>query len=522
MVSGLRSGAAQVRELIAPRRTAQHRRRRPSKIIASVGAAVLAATVAVLVQVTVTSRNTHASPADVAAPSGRGAQTVTGGSDQPAVDGTPYHDPSLAVDRPAENAVLNESADADLQGWRAQSDAGHVQVRRVTGITTPIGVTTAADVSRPGGNGTWAWTLISLRTPTEYFQTGRTYRMQLWVRDVEAANSKVGLLLGDGHYQERPTDVSQYAGFTDHSWHLLSRTFVCTAPGGPGTALYVELPASGSFHFQLAAASVRQVVAPAPAQVNGPPAKVVSFDGPAGSPANPAEWNHELGGNGWGNNEWQTYTADVANAGLDGTGHLLITARRENATGPDGIPRHYTSARLTTEGKVVVQPGSYLETSIDVPVGAGVWSAFWLVGSNSRQIGWPRSGELDVMEVAGAGTTWVHSAAHMTKQADPMAEVEFGWGDAGGSVDLGKDLQARPHTYGVYFDSQTVRFYIDRREHMRIWADDARVAGWDWPFDKPQYLVLNIAVGAGDPTSTAFPQTMIVGAVSIWHGGVPF
>ncbi|WP_232793993.1 glycoside hydrolase family 16 protein [Pseudofrankia saprophytica] len=482
----------------------------------------MTATAVVLVQVTRAPRSTRVSPASEAAPSGGASAVAAANGQEAGAPDTSGPGPTPATSVLAENAVLNESASTDLSGWRAESDSGPVQLRRVTGISGPAGGTTAVDVSRRGGNGTWAWALISLRTPEEYFQIGRTYRMQLWVRDADAASGKVGMLLGDGHYQQRPTEVSQYGGFADRSWHLLSRTFVCTAPGGSGTSLYVDLPATGSFHFQLAAASVRRVAAPGPARVNGPPTRVVSFAGPAGRSPNPAEWNHEIGGNGWGNNELQTYTASAANAQVDGAGHLRITAYREDATGPDGIPRHYTSARLSTEGKVAVQPGSYVEASIDVPVGAGVWSAFWLVGGDIRQVGWPRSGELNVMEVVGEDTTWVHSAAHMSMAADPRTEAEFGWGDAGGSVDLGKNLRARPHTYGVYFDGQTVRFYVDRREHMRIWADDARASGWDWPFSKPQYLVLNIAIGAGNPASTAFPQTMTVGPVSIWRGGVPF
>lgn len=422
----------------------------------------------------------------------------------------------------AGDAVANCSLAANLSGWRASSETGNVQLTRVSTPPSPAGVTTAADVAAASPSGQWAMVLIALRQPLVYFRVGSTYRMQLWERDVTGSGASLALVLANQNYRARPSTASMTAAHKDTDWHLVSRTFVATAPGGEDTALYVQLPADQAFHYQLTGASLLPVTVPAVPRVDGPPAQVVSFDGPAGSPPNPAQWNRETGGNGWGNNELETYTKNVSNAQLDGAGHLVITARRETRTGPDGIRRDYTSARINTQGKVVVQPGSYVESTIDVPVGDGVWSAFWLIGSNFPQVGWPASGELNVMEVAGADTTWVHTAAHMAKMGDPRALAEFGWGDAGGSTDLGADLRARPHSYGVYFDGQTVRFYIDRKEHMAIWAQDAATAGWDWPFGKPESLVLNIAIGAGDPTNTPFPQNMTVGPISIWQGGKPF
>ncbi|WP_045876354.1 family 16 glycosylhydrolase [Pseudofrankia sp. DC12] len=441
---------------------------------------------------------------------------------EPAAAAVTPRGPAAPPTQIAGDAVLNCSLITSLSGWRASSDTGHVELTRVATPPTPVGETTAADVVASSPTGKWAMVLISLRQPGDYFQVGSTYRMQLWVRDVTASGANLILVLANQNYRAQPSTASMGSAHKDTEWHLVSRTFVATAPGGDDTALYVQLPADQAFHYQLTGASVSPVVVPGVPHVDGPPAQVVSFDGPAGSPPNPAQWNREVGGNGWGNGELETYTRSVSNAQLDGSGHLVITARRETKTGPDGIRRDYTSARINTLGKVVVQPGSYVESTIDVPVGGGVWSAFWLIGSNFPQVGWPASGELNVMEVAGADTTWVHTAAHMAEIGNPRALAEFGWGDAGGSTDLGPDLRARTHSYGVYFDGQTVRFYIDRKEHMAVWAQDATAAGWDWPFGKPESLVLNIAVGAGDPANTTFPQTMTVGPISVWQGGTPF
>ena len=76
-----------------------------------------------------------------------------------------------------------------------------------------------------------------------------------------------------------------------------------------------------------------------------------------------------MGGGGWGNDELQTYTSSSRNASVDGEGRLTITARREDAVGPDGIAQSYTSARLNTEGKFEVSPGTYVEAPILAPVG---------------------------------------------------------------------------------------------------------------------------------------------------------
>ncbi len=259
-------------------------------------------------------------------------------------------------------------------------------------------------------------------------------------------------------------------------------------------------------------------------RATGEPTRIVSFNGPNGAAPDAGDWNHEMGGNGWGNDQLQTYTANSANSHLDGSGNLVITAIRKDVTGPDGITRTFTSARLTTQGKVVVAPGSYVEAPIAAPVGAGVWPAFWLLGTDITDIGWPASGELDVLEVLGGEPTVAHSATHQATQSDPTTDYPYDWDEPGDSVDLGHSLDSRTHLYGVYFDGETVRFYIDRHEHIALWAADAAASGRTWPFGKPQYLLLNIAVGGvgGDPSATAFPKSMTVGAISIWQGGLPF
>jgi hypothetical protein len=412
--------------------------------------------------------------------------------------------------------VVNGSAADGVTGWTARSAAGPLRL-----ATTSAGGRPAIRVSRSGaGSGAWAFALAKLRSPVTGFEPGRTYRMQAWVRDPGGSGALIGLLLANGSYAHRPTPVNVYSSRTDTGWHLLSRTFVAAQAGRTDTGLYFDLPDTGAFAFEITGASVQPVAAPVPPTITGPPAHVVTFVGLPGARPDPAVWRYETGGNGWGNGEVQTYADSAGNARLDGLGHLEITARQATATGPDGIERRFTSARLNSDGKVTVAAGSYVEAPIVAPTGVGVWPAFWLAGADFDHVGWPAAGELDVLEGWGARPTIAHSAIHVGTRADPHAHRQYGWGEPGGTTDLGEPLDARTHLYGVYFDARVVRFYIDRKPTMTVWADDAIAAGYLWPFDRPQHMILNVAVPAGNHSE--FPKTMTVGPISVWAGGIPF
>jgi len=120
------------------------------------------------------------------------------------------------------------------------------------------------------------------------------------------------------------------------------------------------------------------------------------FDGPAGARPDVTRWVNDVGGNGWGNNELQYYTNSTRNAALDGAGHLVVTAIAETMGG-----RSYTSARIKTQGTFEQAYGRF-EARIQLPSGRGLWPAFWLLGSNLVQAGWPACGEIDVMEAIGS------------------------------------------------------------------------------------------------------------------------
>jgi len=424
-----------------------------------------------------------------------------------------------------DEAVVNGSADVDTSGWQASSDVGDVRVLRFSLSDGPEGADSAVDLRRGPGTGKWALALARLRQPESFFRVGRTYRMRIWVRDLNASGATVGLLLADSNYRGRPTETSRYLSFRDRNWHLITRTFVCTARAGKDTRLYLALPPGGALHWQVTRASVQEVDPVQPPQTSADPARVVAFPGAAGTPPNRGEWTHELGGHGWGNKEVQTYVDDPSTAHVDGGGHLVITAYREDTVGTDGVRRPYKSARLSTAGKVLVQPGSYVESSIRFPVGSGVWPAFWLLGSDLPRVGWPAAGELDIAEVFGRDPTVAHSTVHVARRSDSRVDFPYGGSGTGGSTDLHHPLDTRFHRYGVYFDGDLVRFYIDRRPTLTLTAEDAVVSGRTWPFARPLYLILNVAVGGegkGDPALTTFPREMVVGPISIWKGGIPF
>jgi beta-glucanase (GH16 family) len=423
-------------------------------------------------------------------------------------------------ERPVE-AVLNPYAATNPSDWRASSATSDTSLSQVTLTDGPQGVETALDVRREGDGGQWALALGGLRDPQHFFQAGHMYRMGAYVRDLQGSDQTIGMLLANSNFQHRPTDASRYAKFDDSSWHLMERTFVASAGGSADTALYFALPTKGSLDWQITGASVRELESPTPRTTQGPPDRALGFDGPAGGSPDPATWTFEVGGHGWGADELQTYTSGPSNLRLDGHGHLLLVARHEELTGPDGIARSYTSARVNTQQKLAVHPGSYVEARITAPTAKGSRPAFWLIGADWPQVGWPQSGELDVLEGTQRSPRLVRQTIHTSSASDPHQDSPYGGENTpGGLVDVGTPRDAGPHLYGVYFDENMVQFYVDRKPTLRLTAQEARDDGRTWPFGKPQTIVLNLAVGDGADTS-AFPATMTVDAIDVWNRGIP-
>jgi beta-glucanase (GH16 family) len=236
------------------------------------------------------------------------------------------------------------------------------------------------------------------------------------------------------------------------------------------------------------------------------------FDGPAGSAPDPAKWTVETGGSGNGNHELQYYTDRADNVAHDGDGHLVITAR-EN-TDPAlkcwyGDCR-YTSARLNT-ARAFTQAYGHFEARIKVPRGQGVWPAFWMLGDDLGTVGWPDSGEIDIMENVGKEPGTVHGTLH--------GPGHSGAGGIGAPHTLpdGRAFADDFHVFAVDWSPSEITWSVDGTAYQT--RTPADLQGHEWVYDHPFFLILNLAVGGdwpGSPDgSTAFPQTMTVDYVRV-------
>ncbi|MEU2879680.1 lectin [Streptomyces sp. NPDC007070] len=242
-----------------------------------------------------------------------------------------------------------------------------------------------------------------------------------------------------------------------------------------------------------------------------------TFDGPAGAAVDSGKWQLETGDN-VNNHERQYYTSGTKNAALDGQGHLVITAKRENPANYQcwyGTCQ-YTSARLNTSGKFSAQYG-HVEARMKIPRGQGMWPAFWMLGTDIGQVGWPNSGEIDVMENVGFEPSTVHGTIH-----GPGYSGSAGIG-APYSLPNGQAFADAFHTYAVDWAPDSITWSVDGNVYQR--RTPADLGGKTWVFNKPFFLILNLAVGGywpGDPDgSTSFPQQLVVDSVSVTTSNTP-
>jgi len=230
------------------------------------------------------------------------------------------------------------------------------------------------------------------------------------------------------------------------------------------------------------------------------------FTGAAGAVPDTAKWTLEQGGGGWGNRELEIYTTDPANAALDGKGNLVIRAIKTAEGG-------YTSARLKTEGKFTVRYGK-IEARIKIPKGQGLWPAFWMLGANKKDVGWPECGEIDVLENIGREPSVIHGTVH-------------GPGYSGGrgitasvAVEGKKTFGDDFHVFAVEWSPGALAFFLDGTEYSSV-TNASLPNGADWVFQQPFFLILNVAVGGewpGPPnSSTIFPQEMTIDYVRVWQ-----
>lgn len=224
-------------------------------------------------------------------------------------------------------------------------------------------------------------------------------------------------------------------------------------------------------------------------------------------------WYPELGANGWGNNEWQNYTPFRDNLSVsDGT--LKITAE---LVGQGQRVGDYTSARLLSRESFLY---GRIEVRAKLPEhqGNGLWPAIWMLGDTLRNGGsWPACGELDLMEYVSFDPNKVHASIHSTDN-----NHRNGTQLTSGSVHL-ETAEEEFHIYGLIWDERFLAFYIDEPDNVILQFN--RPQNYDndnWPFDKPHFFILNIAVG-GDwgglqgVDDSIFPATMEIDYVRVFE-----
>lgn len=223
------------------------------------------------------------------------------------------------------------------------------------------------------------------------------------------------------------------------------------------------------------------------------------FNAPANTPPDPAKWVHETGASGWGNHELEDYTSQIQNAYQDGQGHLVIQALRSSGG-------HITSARLKTQGKFTALYGR-VEARIQIPYGQGIWPAFWMLGDDIGKVGWPRCGEVDIMENIGKEPFTVHGSLHGPDRYDSTVAY---------TLPNDERFADQYHTFAVEWAPGQVTFFVDGHSYYT-----AMKAGAGWAFEHPFFLLLNLAIGGdwpGNPdASTRFPQTMKVDYVRVYQ-----
>ncbi|SOD67570.1 Beta-glucanase, GH16 family [Streptomyces zhaozhouensis] len=241
---------------------------------------------------------------------------------------------------------------------------------------------------------------------------------------------------------------------------------------------------------------------------------VDDFDGAAGSPVDSSKWQMDPGDNA-SNAELQYYTEGTDNAQLDGEGNLVITATEEGAANHQCYygTCEYTSARMNTSSTFAAEYGR-VEARIKLPQGQGIWPAFWMLGSDFPGVPWPDSGEIDIMEMVGHEPGTVHGTVH-----GPGYSGGEGIG-ASYSLPNGEIFADDFHTFAIDWAPDSLVWSVDGQVYQELTPAD--LGGDAWVFNKPFFMILNVAVGGNWPgppdDSTSFPQQMVVDYVSVTTG----
>ena len=216
-----------------------------------------------------------------------------------------------------------------------------------------------------------------------------------------------------------------------------------------------------------------------------------------GTSVNTSNWVFETGGGGWGNNELEYYQSSNATVS---NGNLVITAKKQTVGS-----NQYTSARMKTQGKHQFTYGR-IEARIKMPLGQGLWPAFWMLGANIGSVGWPKCGETDIME-------------HINTDNKIYGTIHW---YVNGHVSYGGNTTTTPasyHVYGVIWDTNSIQWQVDGVTYVT--ANIANNINNTGAFHLPFFIILNMAVGGNWPGNTIdnskLPASMYVDYVRVYQ-----
>ncbi len=215
-----------------------------------------------------------------------------------------------------------------------------------------------------------------------------------------------------------------------------------------------------------------------------------------------ADWTHEIGNSGWGNNELQYYRPE--NTFMANGEYLVIEARKEDF---QGAP--YTSSRIITKDRKFFQYGR-VDIRATLPKGQGIWPALWMLGQNFSTVGWPACGEIDIMEIIGSEPNKLHGTVHWDNNGQ--------YANFGGSTTLASgDFSDKFHVFSIIWDAQQIRWLLDDVQYHAIDITPAALS----EFRADYFFIFNVAVGGNWPgypdATTVFPQRMIVDYIRVFQ-----
>lgn len=222
---------------------------------------------------------------------------------------------------------------------------------------------------------------------------------------------------------------------------------------------------------------------------------------------NLADWTHEQGNSGWGNNELQYYTDRKENSFLQ-NGNLIIEAKEESFGSAN-----YTSARLVTLNKQSHAFGR-IDIRAILPEGQGIWPALWMLGSDFQTIGWPACGEIDIMELVGHQPSMTKGTAHWGPQGQSSSFSDGEYFNLTGGAKFSDEY----HVFSLVWEPNKIEWYVNDNKFFTLTPE---TVNGNYPFNQDFFFIFNIAVGGNWPGSpnntTVFPQRMIVDYVRVFQ-----